>query len=168
MDQQKIGAFLKQLRKERGATQEQLAEVLGVSGRTVSRWETGANMPDLSILILLADHYNVEIREILDGERKSENMDPEVKETAEKMADYTSLEKERLAKRMCGLFIAGLIMFILYFILKAVGAESTHIGAFAMGCSIGFAFGAMIVGVLYTSGRLAKLKAAKMRLFKGE
>ena len=42
MDQQKIGAFLKELRKEKNLTQEQLAEVLNVSGRTVSRWETGS------------------------------------------------------------------------------------------------------------------------------
>ena len=71
MDQKKIGGFLKQLRKEKGITQQNLAEVLGVSGRTVSRWETGFNMPDLDLLIEIADYYDVEIREILDGERKS-------------------------------------------------------------------------------------------------
>ena len=54
MDMKKIGGFLRRLRKEKGLTQEQLAESLFVSGRTVSRWETGTNMPDLSILILLA------------------------------------------------------------------------------------------------------------------
>lgn len=49
MDQKKIGAFMKELRKEKGITQEALAEILYVSGRTVSRWETGSNMPDLDI-----------------------------------------------------------------------------------------------------------------------
>ena len=44
MDQQKIGGFLKELRKEKNLTQEQLAEVLNVSGRTVSRWETGVSL----------------------------------------------------------------------------------------------------------------------------
>ena len=43
MDQIKVGAFLKDLRKEKGITQEQLAEKLGVSGRTISRWETGVS-----------------------------------------------------------------------------------------------------------------------------
>lgn len=43
MDSKKIGAFLKRLRSEKGITQEQLAEILGVSGRTVSRWETGVS-----------------------------------------------------------------------------------------------------------------------------
>ena len=74
MDQKKIGGFLKVLRKEKGITQEQLAELFGVSGRTVSRWETGTNMPDLDLLIRISDYYNVEIKEILDGERKSESM----------------------------------------------------------------------------------------------
>lgn len=43
MDQKKIGSFLKELRKEKNVTQEQLAEILGVSSRTVSRWETGVS-----------------------------------------------------------------------------------------------------------------------------
>lgn len=74
MDQKKIGVFLKELRKEKELTQEQLAEIVQVSNRTVSRWENGNNMPDLDILIELSDFYEVELREILDGERKSENM----------------------------------------------------------------------------------------------
>ena len=71
MDQQKIGRFLKALRKEKGLTQEALAERLGVTARSVSRWETGSNLPDLSLLIEIADLYEVELREILDGERGS-------------------------------------------------------------------------------------------------
>lgn len=98
MDAKKIGTFLRELRKEKGLTQEQLAEVLHVSGRTVSRWETGANMPDLSILIQIAEFYEVEVKEILDGERKGEIMDKELKETLSKVADYSTLEKEKALK----------------------------------------------------------------------
>ena len=54
MDLQKIGTFLKELRNGEGLTQEQLAEKLNVSRRTVSRWETGSNMPDLDLLIEMA------------------------------------------------------------------------------------------------------------------
>ena len=64
MDTKKIGAFLKQCRKEKNLTQEQLAEKFRVSARTVSRWETGTNMPDLSILVELAEYCDVEMREI--------------------------------------------------------------------------------------------------------
>ena len=85
MDTKKIGAFLKQCRKEKNLTQEQLAEKFEVSARTVSRWETGINMPDLSILVQLAEYYDVEIRELLDGER-SQTMNKEMKETLDKVA----------------------------------------------------------------------------------
>ena len=54
---------------------------MNVSRRTVSRWETGNNLPDLSILVELADLYDVDLREIFDGERKSETMDKDLKET---------------------------------------------------------------------------------------
>ena len=65
MNQQKTGELLKRLRKEKGLTQEQLAEKFYVSSRTVSRWETGSNMPDVALLIELADFYDVDIREII-------------------------------------------------------------------------------------------------------
>lgn len=98
MDTKKIGAFLKYLRNGKGITQEQLAEILGVSGRTVSRWETGNNLPDLSILVQISEYYDVEMKEILNGERKSENMNNELKETLLKVADYNELEKRRAAR----------------------------------------------------------------------
>lgn len=113
MNPKKIGAFLKQLRNEKGITQEQLAEILGVSGRTVSRWETGTNLPDLSILVQISEYYDVEIKEILNGERKSENMDNELKETLLKVADYHELERRRAAK-------AGNLSFTIMFLVCAV------------------------------------------------
>lgn len=61
MDQQKIRQFLRECRKEKGITQEQLAEMLGVTNRSVSRWENGSNLPDLDILIEMADYYDVEL-----------------------------------------------------------------------------------------------------------
>ncbi len=98
-DQQKTGAFLKALRKEKNLTQEQLAERFSVTGRTVSRWETGVNLPDLPLLVELADYYNVDIRELIDGERKSEKMEPETKETLLKVSDYTEADKKQSVKK---------------------------------------------------------------------
>ncbi len=98
MDAKKIGGFLKTLRKEKGLTQEQLAEILYVSGRTVSRWETGTSMPELGILIQMAEFYNVELKEILDGKREDEVMNQELQETLYKVADYNKLEKEKAIK----------------------------------------------------------------------
>ena len=105
MDQVKIGSFIKELRKEKGLTQEQLAEQFQVSRRTISRWETGSNLPDLDLLIEMADYYDVDLREILDGERKSEKMDKELEETVLKVADYSNEEKQKLTRRMHWLFI---------------------------------------------------------------
>lgn len=70
MNQQKIGEFLKELRKQKGLTQEQFAEIVNVSNRTVSRWENGNNLPDLDILIEISDYYEIDLRELLNGERK--------------------------------------------------------------------------------------------------
>lgn len=109
----KIGTFLKQLRNEKRVTQEQMAEILGVSGRTVSRWETGSNLPDLSILVQISEYYDVEIKEILNGERKSENINSELKETLLKVADYNELERQRAAK-------AGALSFRIMFLVCAL------------------------------------------------
>lgn len=95
MDMKKIGSFLKGLRKEKGLTQEQLAEQLGVAGRTVSRWETASNMPDLSVLIQLAEFYDIEVGEILDGERKDKAKDKDVRENLTKIAEYSNDEKQK-------------------------------------------------------------------------
>ena len=97
MDTKKIGAFLKQCRKEKNLTQEQLAEKFGVSARTVSRWETGINMPDLSVLVQLAEYYDVEMRELLDGER-SQTMNKDMKETLDKVAVYEEWVKQKALK----------------------------------------------------------------------
>lgn len=112
MDQQKIGAFLKVLRKQKGLTQEQIAEKFNVSSRTVSRWENGNNMPDLDVLIEISDFYEVDLRELLDGERRSEkvnNENQEKEETVLKAVDYANTETERYTKRVHWLLLTGAI-----------------------------------------------------------
>ncbi len=113
IDQIKIGRFLKELRKEKELTQEQLAEKFGVSSRSVSRWENGNTMPELGILVELADYYEVDIKEIIDGERKSEIMEKEEKETLRKVADYANVEKKLVVKRKCIVTFVGTLTFAL-------------------------------------------------------
>lgn len=112
MDMIKIGEFLKQLRKEKNLTQEQFAEILHVSGRTVSRWETGRNMPDISILIQIAEFYSIQMEEIFNGEKMSGGMDKEMNETLSMAADYSKFEKEKILK-------AGNNAFLLVFFICA-------------------------------------------------
>ena len=72
MDQIKIGKFIASLRKQAELTQEQLGEKLGVTNKTISRWENGNYMPDIEMLQLLAKEFHVNINEILAGERMSD------------------------------------------------------------------------------------------------
>ena len=164
MDLVKIGKFLQELRKEKGLTQEQLAERTGVARRTVSRWETGSNMPDLDILIDLSDFYAVDLREILSGERKGERMNQEMKETVLQVADYSNEEKERLLRRLHWLFIAGLIGFTAFLAITLLGLDKTApyeaIGSFGLG----IAFGMVILGVIFTGRYAAKIREFKLRL----
>lgn len=68
MDMQKIGKFLADLRKSRNLTQEELGEQIGVTNKTVSRWENGNYLPPVEMLQILSDKYGVSINEILSGE----------------------------------------------------------------------------------------------------
>ncbi len=74
MDQKKVGAFLAQLRKEKNLSQKELAEKIGVTDKTVSRWETGSYMPDIDTFSVLSKFYNVSISELLCGERLDAGM----------------------------------------------------------------------------------------------
>ena len=69
MNQIKIGKFIAALRKEKGMTQEQLGEKLGVTNKTISRWENGNYMPDVEMLSLLSKEFDVSINELISGER---------------------------------------------------------------------------------------------------
>lgn len=166
MDQQRIGAFLKKLRKERELTQEQLAEHFCVSSRTVSRWENGNNMPDLAVLVELADYYNVEIREILDGERRNECMKQEEKENLLAVAEYSSEEKSKLLARMHILFLAGVAGFVSALIISGLGLKNTSPYEEIASFGLGVAFGIMIIGVIFTSRYAAKIRRIKLNLFK--
>lgn len=75
MNQIKIGNFIATLRKEKKLTQEQLAEKLGVNNRTVSRWENGKSMPDMSLFKPLCKIFGITINELLEGEISQKNLD---------------------------------------------------------------------------------------------
>ena len=120
IDQIKIGSFLRELRKEKELTQEQLAEKFGVSSRSVSRWENGNTMPELGILVELADYYEVDIKEIIDCERKSEGMEKEEKETLQKVVDYAEAEKKLVVKHRCIVTFVGTLIFALSIMIGCI------------------------------------------------
>lgn len=140
MDQKKIGQFLKTLRKEKNITQEVLAETLNVSSRTISRWETGNNMPDISLLIELSQFYHVSISEIIDGERKSEKMKQETKDTVIKIAEYNinKIHIERM--KIISIF------FIIFGVFIMISALSIFPNESSWGCIYAI-FGGIILTV---------------------
>ena len=125
METQKMSAFLRELRKERGLTQEQAAEALFVSSKTLSRWETGATVPDLETLMKLAEYYRVDIKELIDGERLEPDEGPEKdpaaqqKDAPQAVAEYGSQREKRSVRRaMLKLLIIFLIIIGIYAFIR--------------------------------------------------
>ena len=166
MNQEKIGKFLKELRKQKGLTQEQIAEKFNVSNRTISRWENGHNMPDLDILIEISDYYEVDLREILNGERKSGDMDKEMKETLLQAADYTNTEAERYNKRVRICNGIALFLVLAYTIIKDTSLYDNPTVMTGLNIVQGFAVGMLFVGLLYSTRYGARIRAFKHRLIK--
>ncbi len=166
MDQVKIGVFLKELRKQKGLTQDQLAEKFNVSNRTVSRWENGNNMPDLDVLIDISDFYEVDLRELLDGERKSEIMNKEIEDTVLKVVEYTHSETERHNNRVHWVLLVGAILWLASSIVNHTALSNyevlSNISVFAQGAGIGL----VICGIVFTSRYGQRIKAFKQRLLK--
>lgn len=167
MNQLKIGKFLKQLRTEKNLTQEQLAESLNVSRRTVSRWETGFNLPDLDILVIMSDFYQVDLRELLDGERRNEKMDEELKDTVMKVAEYSNDEKRRAAKVVLVFFVLGIVSLFANVIMRMMDFSETFMYGFFDGATIGVALGSMLLGILFVTGAMMKIQAFKRRIIRG-
>ncbi len=167
MDQKKFGSFLRELRKEKQFTQEQLAEWFGVTSRSVSRWETGSNMPDLSILVELADFYDVDIRDIIDGERKGEDMNKEEKERLQLVADYAETEKNTLLMRLRIFSIVGLVSLIAGLVMLVLGGDNNlPVYDYLMGTLMGVSIGALLVAVFYSTGALENMRKRKRTLMK--
>lgn len=156
MDQVKIGLFLKELRKEKQLTQEEVGEIFNVSRRTVTRWETGYNMPDLSLLVEIADFYNVDLREIFEGERKEKKMNKDTKETIEMVAEYNAIENNKKRKIVLAYIIVGIICTIINQILVLSGVKDTFMAGFFKGLTATASLISLIIAALYLSGKLTK------------
>lgn len=98
MDQVKIGNFIKECRKELGITQYELADKLNVSFKTISKWECGKGLPDVSLLLPLCNELKTSVNELLSGERL---LNEEYKEKAEdNLIDIIKKEREENKKKI--------------------------------------------------------------------
>ena len=158
-DQKKTGAMLKTLRKERGLTQEQLAENFNVSSRTVSRWENGINLPDISLLIEISEFYETDLREILSGERSTSIMNEETKETVKQVSEYTDEQKVKTLKKVRFWSIIGLVFMVGAWVLMLIPAplERAYIYDNVLHTCMWVALITMIYLVLYVNGLLVRI-----------
>lgn len=104
----KSGEFIAGLRKERGMTQQELASLVGIGDKTISKWERGINVPDVIMLKKIADIFDVDISEILNGERNAKISPKIVKMYENKIIRYATF--------CCiGLFFVILFALLTYF-----------------------------------------------------
>lgn len=112
MNQENIGKFIAELRKEKNMTQQELADKLCVTDRAISHWENGRRLPDISLLKLLSEEFEVSITEILNGHKMSIKELENQKDLIDKLIDYENFkESEYLSKqgRLVPLYILGFI-----------------------------------------------------------
>ena len=109
MTQENIGKFIAEKRKEKNMTQEQLAEKLGVTNRSVSRWENGKTMPDYSLFPAICETLGVSISELLEGKKvhKDNNLTDRI-QLIIKLIDYEKCKKQHVINRY---LIIGIICF---------------------------------------------------------
>ncbi len=116
MDMQRIGSFLKELRKENNLTQDELGERIGVTNKTVSRWENGNYLPPVEMLQVLANLFGVSINEILNGERISDDDLKEISEQTVKSALQKSADVISKHRKIMNWVIAVLVALIYVFV----------------------------------------------------
>ena len=149
MNQMATGKFISQKRKEKNLTQEQLAEKLGVSNKTISKWETGKCMPDYSVVKNLCEELEITIAELMDGECAEEKSvraydDAQIMDLLKRTQE---LEKQKN-------FLYGIILIVMGIALQALSHTfgGSSVKDFLSGLLLGISIGEMLAGV-YVVGK---------------
>ena len=125
MDQIKIGKFIAELRKTKNMTQQQLGEKIGVSSKTISKWETGKGMPDLSSLKPLSDCLEISINELLSGEKIEEGKYADkLEENIINTIEYSDKQVNN-KKNLIGILLIVFGVFISFSAMSIFASESS-------------------------------------------
>ncbi|MCD8332247.1 MAG: helix-turn-helix domain-containing protein [Oscillospiraceae bacterium] len=152
MDQELIGRYIAQKRKEKNITQAQLAQCLGVSNKTVSKWETGQHMPDYSAIQPLCRALGVMVTELMEGADQNER--PLDEETILDLIKRTqALEQDKRILHGLLLIVMGLVFLALHFFYGGSAVRD-----FISGLLLGIAVAEMLVGVYITMRGLSEKK----------
>lgn len=149
MNQLLIGKFISQKRKGKNLTQEQLAEKLGVSNKTISKWETGKCMPDYSVVKSLCEELEITVAELMDGEPTEEKSVRAYDE--EQIMDLLKRTQE-LEKQKTLLY--GILLMVMGVALQALSHTfgGSDVKDFFAGLLLGLSIAEMLVGI-YIVGR---------------
>ena len=123
MDNKKFGDFIKELRKEKQLTQKELGEKLNITDKAISKWERGLSFPDIAVLKDLAEFFEIDISELLNGERgKKQEIDIEkaIKEAIENYKNIEEKKKEKVQKVKKRIGVISIIIFVFALILQIV------------------------------------------------
>lgn len=143
MDQIKIGRFIAKERKSKGYTQRQLADILGISDKTISKWERGNGFPDVSLLLPLCEKLDISVNELLAGERVSE--EDYRKKAEENMMNLVKEAQESRKKIILSAMVAGLALVAAMPLFLISGM--LDIGTWLRGVLIGIGAVVIIAGI---------------------
>ena len=125
MNQERIGKFIAKCRKDKKMTQQELAEKLGVTDKSIGNWENGRNMPDLSLFKPLCDELDITINELLSGERlKKEEYQEKFEENIINTIDYSS-KKINIIRNNLGIVLLVLGILISFTAMTMFASESS-------------------------------------------
>lgn len=124
MDQIKIGKFIAEERKRKKYTQRQLADILGISDKTISKWERGNGFPEISLLLPLCEELEISVNELLSGERLEEI---DYKKKAEENMVNMIREKEENIKKMQLTAVVGIIATISFITILMIVVTYTDV-----------------------------------------
>ncbi|MCI8938962.1 MAG: helix-turn-helix transcriptional regulator [Dorea sp.] len=151
MDQLLVSKFITQKRKEKNLTQEQLAEKIGVSNKTISKWETGKCMPDYSVIELLCEELNITLAELMNGEEDEKSIHTyDNEQIVEMLKDIQNLKATKTLIIGYILIIMGGVMLVLSQVFGG-----TDIQDFLSGVMLGLSIGESLAGVFLLAHYLA-------------
>jgi len=148
MEQIAIGKFIAKKRKEQNLTQEQLAERLGVSNKTVSKWETGKCMPDYAVVKSLCKELKISVSELMDGEEAEEKSVRIYDE--EQMLDLLRRMQESEKQRKV---LTGVLLIVMGIAFQALSHTicGSDVKNFFAGLLLGMSVAEMLIGVYVTA-----------------
>lgn len=145
MEQEKIGRFIAENRKAKGFTQIEFAEKLGVSNKSVSRWETGKNMPDVSLFLPICDVLDISVNELIIGERITTK---ENKKADEILVDTIKVSNKKLQTAQILIYIVAVLVNALFMIGVPLSATPSDAMAVPLAAILGGAVSALLLSCL--------------------